>query len=403
MIHPKGGVPIKIFTRQVEEHAREQLENVARLPFVFSHIAAMPDVHSGMGATIGSVIPTKGAVIPAAVGVDIGCGVMARPLDIPREALGSDISGLREEIEATIPHGRTHNGGPEDSGAWKKVPAEIEKYWRNNSLERSIPMVLKRHPRLINKRVNSLRHLGTLGSGNHFIEICLDENEQVWVMLHSGSRGVGNRIGTYFIDIAKKEMKRDKVHLPDPNLAFFKEGSVLFADYLKGVQWAQNFARANRRFMMDATLRTIQKVLGRKVRPLNKGIDCHHNYLELENHFKSELWITRKGAIRAGKGEMGIIPGSMGTRSYIVEGKGSRESFCSSAHGAGRIMSRREAKRRFSVADLEAQTQGIDCRKDGGVLDEIPGAYKDIDEVMANQSDLVEVVHTLKQMMCIKG
>ena len=402
------GAPIKAWTRgvPVEDVALAQLRNVAALPFIHRHVAAMPDLHWGLGATVGSVIPCKGAIVPAAVGVDIGCGMMAVRTSLGAHRLPDDLAGMRSEIEAAVPHGRTGGGkATKDKGAWSEPPEDALAAWsafthRNKPLAEGLETITAKHPKIAG--ANSLNHLGTLGTGNHFIELCLDEADRVWLMLHSGSRGIGNRIGLYFIERAKREMERWFIRLPDKNLAYLAEGSEHFWDYVRAVGWAQDFARANREVMMARLL----GVLGRRFPGLEAGetaIDCHHNYVAREEHFGAEVWVTRKGAVRAGLGELGIIPGSMGVRSYIVRGKGEPESFLSCSHGAGRAMSRTEAKRRFTLADHEAATAGVECRKDAEVIDETPGAYKDIDAVMAAQSDLVDVVHTLKQIVCVKG
>lgn len=399
-----GRVPVKIYTDDIEDAALAQLERLSHLGFIHSHVAAMPDAHHGMGSTIGSVIPTKGAIIPAAVGVDLGCGMMACRLDIKASDLPDNLRGIRSAIEAVIPVGRTDNGGQNDRGAWGCIePVRIAKWWAENGISAKIPDVLDRHSGVMKGNVNTVRHLGTLGTGNHFIEVCLDENQDVWVMLHSGSRGIGNRIGSYFIELAKKDMEKWLINLPDMDLSYLPEGTEHFNDYIAAVGWAQDFATANRQFMMDAALEAIALELGRDLTTTADAINCHHNYVERENHFGSNVWVTRKGAIRARVGDMGIIPGSMGAKSFIVRGLGNPDSFCSCSHGAGRKMGRREAKRRFTAEDLAMQTAGVECRKDGDVIDEIPGAYKDIDVVMANQSDLVEIIHTLKQVVCVKG
>lgn len=401
-------VPIKAWTKgvPVEESAAQQLRNVASMPFIHSHVAAMPDVHWGMGATVGSVIPCKSAIIPAAVGVDIGCGMMAVQTSLTSEHLPDSLASLRAHIEHAVPHGRTGRGDVRsDRGAWGDVPNDVAATWtswsyREGTLETGFKELAERHPKIA--KSNNVHHLGTLGTGNHFIELCLDEADRVWVMLHSGSRGVGNRIGTYFIELAKKEMQRYFINLPDQDLAYFPEGTEHFNDYVKAVSWAQAFAHVNRQLMMDRVLAVIAKrfkdfALG------DVAVNCHHNYVTRESHFGEKVWVTRKGAVSAKLGELGIIPGSMGARSYIVRGKGNRESFCSCSHGAGRVMSRNQAKKRFTVADHVAATEGVECRKDDGVIDETPMAYKDIDAVMAAQEDLVEVVHTLKQVLCVKG
>lgn len=393
------GFPIKHWTRgvQLEDTAHVQLRNLAQMPFIHKHIAAMPDVHWGMGATIGSVIPTKGAIIPAGVGVDIGCGMMAVQTTLTPNDLPDNLSDLRSAIEAAVPHGRTDNGGANDRGAWgRDAPVPLPWQWLSNRYE----AIVTKHPKA--KAYNTFRHMGTLGTGNHFIEICLDEVDQVWAMLHSGSRGCGNRIGMYFIERAKKEMERWFIQLPDRDLAYFVEGSELFDDYMEAVGWAQDYALDNRKSMMNAVLAVMHKILP-EFTVTGTAVNCHHNYVDRENHFGANVLVTRKGAVRARKGDLGIIPGSMGARSFIVRGKGNKDSFCSCSHGAGRAMSRGDAKRTFTLDDHAKATQGVECRKDSGVLDETPGAYKDIQAVMDAQSDLIEIVHELKQVVCIKG
>jgi tRNA-splicing ligase RtcB len=390
----EGLVPVKVYTGEIEPAARQQLVNISRLPIVHHHVAAMPDVHLGIGATVGSVIPTKKAIIPAAVGVDIGCGMMATRLSLGANELEeSSLKKVFAQIARDVPVGfGQHSDRDARTEAAKRFQKELRK-------------ILQKHAG-IEKRVgrNSswVHQLGTLGGGNHFIEVCLDESDRVWVMLHSGSRGIGNAIGSYFIELAKKDSLKNNVHLPDADLAYFPEGAQHFDDYVEAVGWAQDYARANREEMMDLVLGAMRRHLP-SFEVTDEAVNCHHNYVERETHYGERVWVTRKGAIRAGAGELGIIPGSMGARSYIVRGKGSAESFLSCAHGAGRKMSRNAAQKCFSVKDLETQTEGVICRKDKGVLDEIPGAYKNIDEVMANQSDLVDVVHTLKQVICVKG
>lgn len=398
------GMPVKIWTDDIEESALQQLRNISRLPFIYKHVAAMPDCHLGKGATIGSVIPSKGAIVPAAVGVDLGCGMMACRLNITANDLPDNLHALRSEIEASIPHGRTDNGGKNDRGAWGEIPEDISGWWRSSAGITGLAEVISKHPSLMKGNVNGERHLGTLGTGNHFIEVCLDENNDVWLMLHSGSRGIGNRIGSYFIELAKEDMRKWFVNLPDKDLAYLPEGTDHFTDYVAAVGWAQDFALANREFMMLRTFNAVRKVLGQpELAATCYAINCHHNYVAHEHHFGANVWVTRKGAIRAREGDLGIIPGSMGTGSFIVRGKGSADSFHSCSHGAGRKMGRAEAKRRFTVADLAEQTAGIECRKDADVIDEIPGAYKPIGEVMANQSDLVDIVHALRQVVNVKG
>jgi tRNA-splicing ligase RtcB len=399
-----GTVPIKAWIKGValEDEARKQLLNVAQLPFIYKWVAVMPDVHWGMGATVGSVIPTVGAIIPAAVGVDIGCGMIAAKTTLKASNLPDDLKQVRHAIEKAVPHGRTNNGGRGDQGAWQDIPRVQETAWAK--LLPAYKDVLERHPKLDKGHVNTLNHLGTLGTGNHFIEICLDEADQVWIMLHSGSRGIGNRIGTYFIELAKQEMERHQQSLPDKDLAYLREGSQYFTDYIDAVGWAQDFARMNRQLMLNAVVKALQSCKGiREFEISEEVINCHHNYVQRETHFDCEVLVTRKGAVRAGEGEMGIIPGSMGTGSFIVRGLGNQESFESCSHGAGRAMSRGEAKRRFSVEDHIKATAGVECRKDETVLDETPGAYKPINAVIDAQSDLIEVVHRLKQVVCVKG
>ena len=388
----EGLVPVKVYTDELEPAARQQLVNISRLPIVHHHVAAMPDVHLGIGATVGSVIPTRHAIIPAAVGVDIGCGMMAVRLSLTGNQL--DEASLRkifDRIEKTVPVGFGQHDKALDHAA--------------KPFKRGLKAIFEKHPGIEKrkgKKSSWAHQLGTLGGGNHFIEICLDESNRVWAMLHSGSRGIGNAIGMYFIELAKRDFSRNQVHLPDADLAYFPEGAQHFEDYVEAVGWAQDYARANREEMMDLVLDALRRHLP-SFEVTGAAVNCHHNYVERETHFGERVWLTRKGAIRAGAGELGIIPGSMGARSYIVRGKGSAESFHSCAHGAGRRMSRNQARKTFSTRELIEQTQGVVCRKDSGVLDEIPGAYKSIDDVMANQSDLVEVAHTLKQVLCVKG
>jgi tRNA-splicing ligase RtcB len=396
-----AGRPVKMWTRgvPVEDEARKQLVNTARMPFIFRHLAVMPDVHLGKGSTIGSVIPTVGAVIPAAVGVDIGCGMMAVKTSLVAADLPDNLGPLRSAIEHAVPHGRTAQGGRRDEGAWGSVPAHVDTTWAG--MAAGFRRITEKYPQLA--RTNNRNHLGTLGTGNHFIEVCLDEAQSVWFMLHSGSRGVGNAIGTTFIALAQQDMRRHLANLPDRDLAYLVEGSEHYEDYVFAVSWAQQYARQNRELMMAAVLAAAQRVLRKPFQAQLEAVNCHHNYVQKEQHFGTEVLVTRKGAVSARTGELGIIPGSMGARSFIVRGKGNAESFCSCSHGAGRAMSRSEAKRRFTVADQVSATRGVECRKDAAVIDEIPMAYKDIDAVMAAQSDLVEIVHTLRQVVCVKG
>lgn len=388
------GVPVKIFTQDIDHDSIEQLSKMAQLQFIHSHIAVMPDVHIGKGATVGSVIPTKHAIIPAAVGVDIGCGMNAIRLNLKAHQLPDNLSPLRHAIERKVPVGFNMH---------KQVKAKASTL---TPLEKRLQPILLKHSGLVRmlRQFDATwqKQLGTLGGGNHFIELCLDENQDVWIMLHSGSRGLGNVIGTYFIELAKKEAQHRFGHVPDKDLSYFAEGSTSFDDYVEAVEWAQSYAYENRREMMRLILEAIRPILP-SFQMTKEAINCHHNYVRQEHHFGENVFVTRKGAIRAGEDELGIIPGSMGARSYIVRGKGNPESFCSCSHGAGRKMSRSKAKLLFNQQDLIAQTQGIECRKDSGVIDEIPSAYKDIDQVIAYQSDLIEVVHTLKQILCIKG
>ena len=396
-----GGVPVKMWTRgvPVEDEARKQLANAARLPVVFKHIAAMPDVHLGIGATVGSVIPTLKAIIPAAVGVDIGCGMMAAKTTLRAEDLPDNLGPLRSAIERAVPHGSNPRSRGRDQGSWENPPETVDQIWATLSDE--FDALCEIHPRL--KNTNNRKHLGTLGTGNHFIEVCLDEAGFVWFMLHSGSRGVGNAIGTHFIELAKKDAERHERNLPDKDLAYFEEGAQYFGDYVRAVSWAQQFAQRNREVMMTNLIATVRKVIAKPFESHVEAVNCHHNYVQQERHFGEDVFVTRKGAVSAKKGQMGIIPGSMGARSYIVRGLGNPESFDSCSHGAGRVMSRTKAKKLFTVDDQIKATQGVECRKDADVIDEIPMAYKDIDAVMAAQRDLVEVVHMLKQVVCVKG
>ncbi len=396
----EGGRPVKLWTRgvPVEDEAREQLAKAARMPFIFRHVAAMPDVHVGKGSTVGSVIPTVKAVIPAAVGVDIGCGVIAAKTTLTATDLPDSLARLRSAIERAVPHGRSP--GKRDRGGWgDRPPDAVDEAW--SSLAPGFAALVDKHPVL--ERTNNRAHLGTLGGGNHFIEVCLDEAGFVWMMLHSGSRGVGNAIGSYFIELAKADMRTWMVNLPDADLAYLPEGTAHFEEYVEAVEWAQEFARLNREVMMRAVLGAMRNAINVPFEAGVEAVNCHHNYVSRERHFGEDVLVTRKGAVRARKGELGIIPGSMGARSYIVRGLGNAESFESCSHGAGRKMSRAEARKRFTLADHRAATAAVECRKDEAVIDETPAAYKDIDAVMAAQRDLVEVVHTLKQVVCVKG
>ena len=389
-----GLKPVKIYTSDIENEALTQLKKIAALPIIHSHIAAMPDVHVGIGATVGSVIPTLNAIIPAAVGVDIGCGMSAVRLSVKSSQLPDNLLEMRYAIERAVPVGlQAHKTVSIRTSACKQMAYGVDWLFEKH------PTVMKmlKQPQTV-----WTKQMGTLGSGNHFIEICVDENKDVWVMLHSGSRGIGNAIGQYFIALAKKDMGKHIHNLPDKDLAYFTEGNEHFIDYVTAVNWAQEYARLNRNEMIGLVLRAIAPFLP-KFHADRHAINCHHNYVSREHHFGADVIVTRKGAISAREGELGIIPGSMGAKSFIVRGKGSADSFCSCSHGAGRKMSRTAARHAFSKEDLIAQTKGVECRKDKAVIDEIPAAYKDIEHVMENQSDLVEVVHTLKQVLCIKG
>jgi tRNA-splicing ligase RtcB len=395
---------IKAWRRGVkfEDKAIEQLKNTARLPFIFRWMAAMPDTHWGMGSTVGTVLPTKDAVVPAAVGVDIGCGMMAIRTQFRRESF-RDLAEIRAAIEAAVPHGRTCNGGIGDVGGWARTPesvapAAVMQVWESE-FAAAYTEITAEHPGATAK--NTLSHLGTLGTGNHFIEVCADTDERVWIVLHSGSRGLGNKIGGYFTDVAKDLCKRWFIELPDPDLAFLPRGDAAFSAYTKAVQFAQRFAWRNREIMMENIVVALAPLTGMVNE--QERIHCHHNYVAWESHFGENIMVTRKGAVRARTGDMGIIPGSMGARTYIVRGLGNPDSFHTCSHGAGRAMGRREAVRQFTLADHVKAAEGVECLKDASVLDETPGAYKDIEAVMAAQTDLVEPVHRLKQFVCVKG
>ncbi|SFV17801.1 RtcB family protein [Pseudoduganella namucuonensis] len=400
----EGGSPVKMWTSgvPVEASAKEQLANTAKMPFIYKHIAVMPDVHLGKGSTIGSVIPTLGAVIPAAVGVDIGCGMMAAKTTLNARDLPDNLGPLRSAIEKAIPHGmtpKTRGYKGRDEGSWHNSPSAVDAAWTR--LKDEFEVICQKTPKLRN--TNNHRHLGTLGSGNHFVEVCLDEEGAVWFMLHSGSRGVGNAIGSHYIEVAQQDMRIHIANLPDRDLAYLQEGTKHYDDYVEAVGWAQKFARMNREVMMQNLVAAVRTVIRKPFETHVEAVNCHHNYVQKERHFGKDVLVTRKGAVSAREGELGIIPGSMGAKSFIVRGKGNPESFNSCSHGAGRTMSRNEAKRRYTLADQVRATEGVECRKDANVIDEIPMAYKDIDAVMHAQRDLVEVVHTLKQVVCVKG
>eukprot|EP01089_Gocevia_fonbrunei_P002787 TRINITY_DN12683_c0_g1_i1.p1 TRINITY_DN12683_c0_g1~~TRINITY_DN12683_c0_g1_i1.p1 ORF type:complete len:334 (+),score=64.30 TRINITY_DN12683_c0_g1_i1:163-1164(+) len=333
--------------------------------------------------------------------------MIASKTSLTANDLPHNLKNLRFAIEEAVPHGRTDGGGRNDVGAWSNTPNSAIKIW-NKYLNNDFDKIVDKHPQI--GKGNLINHLGTLGTGNHFIEICLDQSDFVWIMLHSGSRGVGNRIGTYFIDLAQKDMKKHKLHLPsDTSLSYLREGTQYFDDYVLAVEWAQDFARWNREIMLNNVIDSIQqygKKHHKEISNFSYGIEavnCHHNYVSYEKHFGENVYVTRKGAVSAKKGQLGIIPGSMGVKSYIVRGLGLKDSFESCSHGAGRIYSRTAAKKKFSLKDHEIATKGVECKKDSSVIDETPGAYKDIDAVIKAQSDLVEVVHTLKQILCVKG
>lgn len=406
-VNTESRVPIKSWTDYVplDPQALEQLKQTANMPFIFKHLAVMPDVHVGLGATVGSVVPTKNAIIPAAVGVDIGCGMMAAQLNLTAKDLPDNLSGVRAMIETAIPHGRS-DGTVNDVGSWQgKTPDYIDVSFKNHLLP-TLWELIEKHPKLRGATppiIQSRNMLGTLGTGNHFVELCLDEEQNVWLMLHSGSRGIGNRIGTYFISKAKEEMERWHIELPNKDLAYLPEGTELFDDYWKALTWAQGYARLNRQFMFEAARRAASAAFKRPILNYTPVVNCHHNYATRENHFGQNIIITRKGAVCARPNMLGIIPGSMGAKSFIVRGKGNPESFNSCSHGAGRVMSRKEAKRSISLEDHIKDTEGVECRKDAEVIDESPRAYKNVEDVMKSQEELVEIVHTLKGIVCVKG
>jgi tRNA-splicing ligase RtcB len=389
-----AGRPVKAWVEGVEfdAGARRQVENIASLPFIHDHVAVMPDVHVGKGATVGSVIPTIGAIVPAAVGVDIGCGMIAQKLSLSADDLPTDLRRVRDAIEKVIPVGKASH---------RDAPAAADRAWEAGLGER-YEEVVRRAPGVSAR--NAREQLGTMGGGNHFCELCIDERGGVWLVLHSGSRGAGNRIGQFYIERAQRELERLGITLADRDLAHLTEHTPLFDDYVEAVGWAQDYARANRELMMRHALEALNGKAGfPRFKRAETVVNCHHNYVAREHHFGADVYVTRKGAVRAGRGELGFIPGSMGARSFVVRGLGNAESFESCSHGAGRRMSRGEAKSRLTLADLKRQTHGVECRKDAGVLDEAPAAYKDIDAVMEAQRDLVEIVHTLRQVVCIKG
>ncbi|MFT5291122.1 MAG: tRNA-splicing ligase RtcB [Planctomycetota bacterium] len=407
------GVPIQAWVKGVElaDNALAQLRNTAQLPFVHSHVAVMPDAHWGLGSTVGSVIATVGAIVPAAVGVDIGCGMCAVRTSLSVNDFPDNLRGLREKIELAVPHGRSgrrkrpskgeRKREPQDKGSWGDVPRRVAALWERQ-LAKGFEAICQKQPEIA--KSNHLNQLGTLGSGNHFIEVCFDEKDRAWFLLHSGSRGVGNRIASIYIELARKDMERQERNLPDRDLAYLEEGAEHFTDYIEAVEWAQKFASLNRQVMMEHIIEAVSAsgILPAFAANL-EAVDCHHNYVAREHHFGADCLVTRKGAVRAGHGEMGIVPGSMGAKSFIVRGKGNSLSFESCSHGAGRVLSRAAAKKKFTLGQHIDATAHVECRKDRQVIDETPMAYKDIDKVMAAQDDLVEVVHTLRQVVCVKG
>lgn len=382
-------VPVKIWASDLEAEAEQQLRNLATLPFIFKHVAVMPDAHAGKGSTVGTVIATRGAIIPAAVGVDIGCGMCAVKLPFGIDRF-ERLPELRHSIERSVPVGREGNReiSPRVKAFFEAVGTpKAEQYNRWDKLGKA------------------MTQCGSLGGGNHFIEVCQDTEGGAWVVLHSGSRNIGKSLADIHINEAKGLMRRMFINLSDPDLAYLGQQTLEFDAYIHDLHWAQNYAKQNREEMMAKILEQVARhvLLGPVMPEPELRVDCHHNYTAMEHHFGSNIWVTRKGAVSAQAGELGIIPGSMGTRSYIVRGLGNPESFNSCSHGAGRRMSRGKARATFTEADLAEQTAGVECRKDKDVIDEIPGAYKDIDVVMANQADLVEPIYTLKQILCVKG
>lgn len=370
----------------IEEEAIQQLKNLSEMPFIYQHIAVMPDAHWGRGSTVGTVIATEGAIIPAAVGVDIGCGMCACRLNFKVDALGDNLDKLRSSIERSVPVGFESN-----RDLSKRMWSSIK-----SVLPDGTPVSEK-----------TFLQLGTLGGGNHFIEICKDTEDYAWIVLHSGSRNIGKTLAEQHIDKARDLMKEYFISLPDPDLAYLVQNTEPFKHYIADLLWCQDYAKQNRNEMMLRVLKDVSfHVYGEERRYdhlVSERVDCHHNFTQKENHYDKNIWVTRKGAVSAREGQMGIIPGSMGTKSYIVRGKGNMESFCSCSHGAGRSMSRNQARKRFTLEDHLTATAGVECRKDESVIDETPMAYKDIDMVMAAQSDLVEIVYTLKQLLCVKG
>ena len=396
--------PLKVFDGNgevpIDDATINQAKAYCSMPFV-THASLMPDAHYGKGSTVGSVVATQKVIIPAMVGVDIGCGMMAVKTSLKSEDLPQSLKAMRLNIESAVPHGRSDRGGKNDVGSWRgDIPTEVGERW-SEELKADFEDICTKHPKI--KSSNHINHLGSLGGGNHFIEICLDLEDSVWIMLHSGSRGVGNRIGNYFISLAKEDMRKYFINLPDEDLAYIPENSFYFWDYFRALRWAQKYAKINREIMMEGIIKSVRESLKVPFQITDKAINCHHNYVTKEVHYDKEFWVTRKGAVRAGKGDLGIIPGSMGAKSFIVRGKGNADSLTSCSHGAGRIMSRNKAKKCFNEKDMVEQTKGIECKKDSSVIDEIPRAYKPIEKVMAAQSDLIEILAELRQIICIKG
>lgn len=385
----------------VEEAAVKQLHNISQLPILAGHIAVMPDVHMGKGATVGSVIPTLSAVIPSAVGVDIGCGMVAVRTGLRASDLPDSLAAMRASIETAVPVGFAYHQNQLSIGHEGVAAAELQRRYDALMAGYHGLSLFSGLGHFDAQRMT--QQVGTLGGGNHFIEVCLDEAQNVWLMLHSGSRNVGKTIGEAAMEAAKKHVATLDIKLVDQDLAWLDDGTVAFEQYTQALSWAQDYARLNRDVMLHLVIQAVEKTLGRSLSISDEAVNCHHNYLSKEEFGGKSVWVTRKGAVSARAGQLGIIPGSMGAKSFIVCGKGHEASYCSCSHGAGRKMSRSAAKRLFTSLDLEAQTAGVECRKDSEVVDEIPGAYKDIDEVMAAQSDLVEIKHTLKQVLCVKG
>ena len=385
---------------EVDESSIEQIRNVSKLPILAGPVAVMPDVHFGIGATVGTVIPTRAAIVPAAVGVDIGCGMLAAKTNLTASDLPESLNKLRSQIERDVPVGfALHKQPLEPGGNLQAMALKARMKALDGRYDKL--RILERMGRVHHARV--WRQLGSLGGGNHFVEVCLDEQGTVWIMLHSGSRNIGNAMGQCAIGMAKEVAQKADRSLPHRDLAWLDEGSVEFDEYVEGLGWAQEYAALNRDLMLHLVHKGMEHSLGREVKFDGEVTNCHHNYARLEEHFGERVWVTRKGAVSARAGELGIIPGSMGAKSFIVRGKGNEQSYCSCSHGAGRKMSRTQARNRFDQRDLARQTEGVECRKDEGVIDEIPSAYKDIDAVMEAQKDLVEVVATLKQVLCVKG